>query len=145
MLELSKRFVDLVEKNAVKLTKRVIADIKKHPATKTYSTYDDTELYNRVFNVYNEFGKWMSTKTTVDDIKAVYTDLGKQRRKEGFSLSEVIQTLVITRRHIWLLVQSEGYLNSALDLRLAIDLINRTIVFFDRAIYFTATGFESKD
>ena len=144
MKELSKKYVELVEKNSVKLTERVMKDIKKHPGTKTYRTYDDAQLSKRIFNVYNEFGKWMSTATTMENIKEVYTALGKQRRQEGFALSEVIQTLIITRRHIWLLVESEGWLDTALDLRLAIDLINRSVLFFDRAIYFTALGFESK-
>jgi hypothetical protein len=144
MKELSKKYVELVEKNSAKLTERVMSDIKKHPGTKTYRTYDDSQLSKRIFNVYNEFGKWMSTATTLDSIKEVYTALGKQRRKEGFALSEVIQTLIITRRHIWLLIESEGFLDTALDLRQAIDLINRSVLFFDRAIYFTALGFETK-
>jgi hypothetical protein len=145
MKELSQKFVDLVEKNATKLTERVMSDIKKHSGTPTYRTYDEKLVYDRIFNVYHQFGKWMSTQTTAEDIRKVYTALGKQRRQEGFALSEVIQTLIITRRHIWLLVESEGYLDTALDLRLAIDLINRSVLFFDRAIYFTSVGFEGKD
>jgi hypothetical protein len=143
MLELSKKLVQLIESNSEKLTQRVIADIKKHPGMPTYRTYDDTELYNRTFEVYNQFGKWMSTKTTREDIKVVYFALGKQRRKEGFAISEVIQALILTKRHIWLLVQSEGYLDTALDLYQAIDLVNRVVLFYDRAIYFTAVGFEN--
>ncbi len=144
MQELSKRLVDLVESNSEELTRRVMSDLKKHPGTPTYRTYDDPQLYRRTFEVYNQFGKWMSTKTTLENIKEVYLALGRQRRREGFALSEVIQALVITRRHIWLLIESEGYLDSPLDLRMAIDLINRSVLFFDRAIYFAALGFETK-
>jgi hypothetical protein len=145
MNQLSQKLVRLIESNADTLTKRMIKDIKKHPGADTYRTYDETKLYNRVFQVYSQFDNWMSDKTSKEDIKNIYMALGKQRRQEGFALSEVIQALIITRRHIWLLVESEGLLDTALDLRLAIDLINRSIVFFDRAIYFATVGFETKD
>jgi Fe-S cluster assembly scaffold protein SufB len=145
MKVLSRKLVELVERNADTLTKRWLADVKKHPGTKTYHTYDEKKLYQRAFTVYSQFDKWMSNETTKEDIEKIYTTLGKQRRQEGFALSEVIQALIITRRHIWLLVRSAGLLDTALDLHQAIDLINRSVLFFDRAIYFTAVGFETKD
>ena len=145
MKELSINLVRLIESNSDKLTKRVISDLKKHPGTKTYRTYDDDQLYKEHPTFTANFGKWMSTATTMDDIKRDYIVLGKQRRREGFALSEVIQALIIIRRHIWLLVDSEGYLDTPLDLRMALDLINRSVLFFDRAIYFTVCGYETKD
>ncbi|TFG91783.1 MAG: hypothetical protein E4H15_05165 [Syntrophobacterales bacterium] len=68
--------------------------------------------------------------------------MGAQRRKEGFALSEVIQALITTRRYLWLKVLSDGLLDTALDLHKGLDLNNRVVLFFDRAIYFTAKGYE---
>ena len=145
MLELSLRLVDLVERNADKLTKRWLHDVKKHPGTRTYHAYDETQLYQRAYRVYSHFGKWMSNETTKEDIENLYTALGRQRRKEGYELSEVIQALIITRRHVWLLVQYEGFMDTALELYQALGLVNRAVLFFDRAIYFTAVGYEMED
>ncbi|HUH65574.1 MAG TPA: RsbRD N-terminal domain-containing protein [Syntrophales bacterium] len=145
MKVLSRKLVELIERNADNLTKRWLDDVKKHPGTKTYHAYDEKKLYQRAFTVYSQFDKWMSQETTKEEIKRIYMALGKQRRQEGFALSEVVQALTITRRHIWLLVRSEGLLDTALDLYQAIDLINRSVLFFDRAIYFTTMGFETKD
>jgi hypothetical protein len=39
----------------------------------------------------------------------------------------------------------EGLLDTTLELYQAIELNNRVIRFFDRAIYFTAVGYEKKD
>jgi hypothetical protein len=145
MRSLSKNLVDLVEFNTDKLTRRVMADISKHPGAKTYRGLAEAQLYSRVFEVYREVNRWMSDLATKEDIERVYTALGRQRRQEGFSLSEVIQALIIARRHIWLIVDSEGLLDTPLDLRNAIDLVNRSILFFDRAIYFTSVGYEKGD
>ena len=80
-----------------------------------------------------------------EDIAEYYTALGKQRSKEGFALSEVIQALIITRRNIWLKVLSEGLLDTVLDHHQALELNNRVVLFFDRAIYFTSLGYEKTE
>jgi hypothetical protein len=142
---ISNRFVTLIERNADKLSENLIRNLRQHTATPTYHTYDEKELYERAFNVYSNLGKWISRETTKKDIARHYLALGAQRRKEGFALSEVIQALIITRRHIWLKVRSEGFLDSILDLNQAMELNNRVVLFFDRAIYYTTVGYEQKD
>ncbi len=140
---LAKNLVELIERNTDTLTKRVMAEIKKHPGAKTYRALDETKLHTRVYEVYREFNHWILDESTKEDIERVYLALGRQRKQEGFALSEVIQALIIARRHIWLIVQSEGLLDTAVDLYNAIGLVNRSILFFDRAIYFTAVGYET--
>lgn len=144
MRTLSKNLVSLIHRYTDTLTKRVMADIRKHPGTKTFRSLDETQLYGRVYEIYVEFNHFMSEETNKEAIERVYTTLGRQRREEGFALSEVIQALIIARRHIWLLVDDESFLDTAMDLRNGMDLVNRSILFFDRAIYFTAVGYESK-
>ena len=144
MSVLSNNLVNLIIRNTDTITRRVMADIRKQPGAKTYRALNDELLYIRVNEVYKEFNRFILEETHREDVARVYVALGKQRREEGFALSEVIQALIICRRHIWLLVESEGFLDSALDLRMAIALVNRSILFFDRAIFFTAVGYETK-
>jgi len=141
---LSQKLVELIENDADKLTKMWLEDVQKRPETPTYHTFDPNELYHRAHRVYSQLGKWISHETNKEEIAAYYTAMGAQRRKEGFALSEVIQALIITRRYVWLKVLSEGLLDTALDMYKALDLINRVILFFDRAIYYTAKGYEKQ-
>lgn len=143
MIALTKKLVTLIENNTETLTKRAMEDLKKHPGTKSYRSLTDAQLYGRVAQVYGEFDKWMLNQIKKEDIKKTFLAVGKRRREEGFELSEVVQALIIIRRHIWLLVDGENFFDTALDLHMAIDLINHTLIFFDRAIYFTAVGFET--
>jgi hypothetical protein len=139
---ISDKLVTLIEKNAKQLTENWLRDVRKHPSTPTYHKYDEKELYDRAFDVYSRLGKWISRETTKEDIYKHFYALGVQRRKEGFALSEVIQALIITRRHIWLKVMAEGFLDTALDMYKALELNNRVVLFFDRAIHNTAVGYE---
>ena len=136
--------MNLIERQANELSKNLIHDLRRHAGTPTYHTYDEKELYDRAFNVFSNLGKWIFRETDKENIAKHYMALGAQRREEGFALSEVIQALIIARRHIWLKVQSEGFLDTILDLNQAMELSNRVVLFFDRAIYYTAIGYEQK-
>ena len=139
---ISKRLVGLIERNADRLARAWVEDVKRRPETRTYHGYPDDALHRRVYDVYQRLGKWISRETSVDEIASVYTSLGCQRYREGFALSEVLEGLILTRRHLWLLVLKEGFLETALDLQAALDLNARAVLFFDRAMYYTAVGFE---
>lgn len=145
MLSVSARLVDLIESHAHELAWRWLQDVLRRQDMPTYSSYDQKELYNRAFNVYSQLGKWISRETSEEEIAKIYIALGKQRRLEGFALSEVIQALIIIRRQIWLKIQTDGYLDTALDLSQALELYNHVLRFFDRAIYYAAVGHEGKD
>jgi hypothetical protein len=140
----SKKLVDLIEKNADGLTRKWLKEVNNEPDLSTYRNYDDDKLYQRAFAVYSHLGKWISTKTTKAEIEKTYRALGAQRYKEGFKLYEVIQALFITRRVLWLKVEADGLLDTALDLKSAMDLNSRVIVFFDRAVFYTAQGYEQQ-
>lgn len=138
----SEKLVGLIEQSADNLTKEWLADVQKHPDTPTYQKYNPTELYKRCFTVYSQLGKWLSRETTKKEIAEYYMPMGAQRRKEGFALSEVILALIIIRRRLWIKVLNEGLLDTALELHRALELNNRVVLFFDRAIYYVAMGYE---
>ncbi len=139
---LCRRLLDLIETNAEQLTEAWLADIKKRPETKTYHSYDHDELYRRCFSVYSQLNQWICEKTTKADVARHYSALGRQRFKEGFALSEVLQALILTRRHLWVLVRQRGLLDTALAMHQALNLSDRTILFFDRAAHAIAVGYE---
>ncbi len=139
----SRKLVELIENNAEELTNNWLKDIKQNTKTPTYQSFNEKELYQRAFRVYSQLGKWISGETSKEEIKSYWTSLGKKRREERFPLSEIVQAISLVRRHLWQKVQSEGLLDSAYDLFQAMELYNRVIVFFDRAIYYTVLGYES--
>jgi hypothetical protein len=140
----SQKLVHLIEKDAGELTNNWLRDIKQNSSLPTYKSYDEKELHQRAFRVYSQLGRWISHETAKDEIRLYWTALGRQRRDEGFALSEIIHSLAMIRKHLWQKVQSEGLLDTALDLYQAIELYNRVMLFFDRAIYYAALGYETE-
>lgn len=138
------RLVELIEQNADELTMSFMRDVRVHASTPTYHTWDENELYKRAYNVYSQLGKWISRETSKEEIAQHYKELGALRKREGFALSEVILAIIKTRRHLWIKILGEGLLDTVLDLNQAMELNNRVILFFDRAIYYTILGYEGQ-
>ena len=90
---ISQKLVESIEHDADKITRRWLEDVRKRPETPTYHTFDPDELYRRAYLVYSQLGKWVSYETSKEEIASRCTALRVQRRREGFSLSEVIQAL----------------------------------------------------
>ncbi len=136
------RLVDLIERNAADLTHSWMIQVRHDASLHDYQHLDNSELYNRAFRVYSHLGKWISRETSKEEIAKDYIALGAQRRKEGFALSEVIQAVFLIRRTLWRKIMDEGLLDTTYDLYQAIELNDRVTLFFDRAIFFTAVGYE---
>jgi len=142
-MPLSRNLVALIETNAAELSRKWMEIVRTHADTPTYHDYDTDELYNRAYSVYSQLGKWLSDAATKDEIRGIYYTLGQRRREEGFKLSEVLQALIVTRRVLWLKIETDGLLDNAHDMVMAMQLSNRTVLFFDRAMFYAAQGFES--
>lgn len=140
---LSSKLVELIEHSADQLSRKFVDLVRTHEFTPGYHTFDQKKLYDRAFVVYSQLGKWLSTETTREEVISVYKELGAQRRREGFALSEVMQALIITKRLLWSKIESEGLLDTALDFNQALELRNQTAQFFDRALVSAARGYEA--
>ena len=140
----SRKLVDLIERNADELTTSYVEDIRRDPRMPSYQGFDQKEIYRRAYRVYSQLGKWVSHETTKEDVRSYWTALGRQRRREGFPFSEIVLSLCHIRRLLWGKIQAAGLLDTALDLYQAMDLQHRVLVFFDRAIYHAALGYEEK-
>jgi hypothetical protein len=140
-MPLSQKLIDLIEKNAEMLTKSWLHDVKQHGDTLSYHRFDEKELHDRAYAVYSQIGKWISRATSKEDIAKQFKRLGRERREEGIPLDEVIYALILEKRHLWLKVLSSGMLDTAMDLHQALELNNRVVLFFDRAIFFTVQGY----
>jgi hypothetical protein len=138
----SRKLVDLIERNAAELTNCWLAEVRQQAGMPTYHSFDNVELYERAYRVFSQLEKWISRETTKEEIARIYKALGAERREEGFALSEVIRALILIRRNLWRKVMEEGLLDTSYDLYQAIELNNRVTLFFDRAIFYTVVGYE---
>lgn len=140
---LSQKLIKVIQDHATELSRQWLEEVRSHPTTPTYHSFADQALLERVHNVYANLGKWLGEGTT--EIERYYTDMGMQRYREGFRLSEVLSALFLTKRILWDCVMSEGLMDSALSLYQTLELDNRVVLFFDKAAYYVAVGYEKTE
>ena len=100
--------------------------------TKKYSLEEYQKSVDELF---------LKLQPATQHIAEKYTSHGVRRCKQKFELAEVVQSLILMRRHLWQKVLDDGLLDTALDLYQALELNRQVVRYFDRAIYFTIIGF----
>jgi hypothetical protein len=136
--------VDFLEAHAEELTQNWLKIVRSQSLTRSYQAFDEQKLHDRAFKCFNHLARWVAKEFTKGDIASYYTAEGAKRRREGFALAEVIRSFIVGRRVLWFMLQDAGVLGSVVSPDLALELNNRVVVFFDRAIFYTVVGYEQK-
>ena len=139
---ISQSLVELIEKNADKLAGQWLKDVKQNVHTPFYHTFDEDRLHQRALSMYKTLGQFLSIQTPKEQTAKYYRKYGQDRCQEGFPLPQLIYSFILFRRHLWLFILHAGFLDTAYELLRAMELNNRVILFFDRALHNMALGYE---
>lgn len=139
---LSDKLVELIEEHSERIAALWMEDVKNNETTPTYHVFDQELLFHRVFLVISHFGQWLSGSYHGQDIVSYYGNLGRERKKEGFGLSEVISALSLIKKHTWEFALSRGMWSKTIDIYMILELERRVSLFFDKATFYVAKGYE---
>lgn len=139
---LSDRLVVLIEKNATLIANLWITSVTTNRSTSEYHHFDQGKLYRRIHRLLSQFGKWLAGFDDDANIREFFLETGRERRKEGFRLSEVLSALGLIKKHIWEFALSQGMWEKILDIYTSLELDRRIVLFFDKAAFYTARGYE---
>lgn len=135
------RLIKLIEDNATELTNRVCKDILTREETKSYRTLPENLVRDRIYDVYSRLDSWLNKEKHTGEVQKSYTSLGKKWCKEGIPLHELIMALMLIKRYLWLYVRENQFFDSTYECYQALEMNNKVVLFFDRAIYFTIMGY----
>lgn len=138
---LSERLIKIIEGHAEELTWGAVEKLQSSPHTRSYHRLSRDKLYHWLFEVYHDLGCWL-WKNTDHEIRARYSELGKQRFKEGVPLAQVLWALVLTKDHLRERIGSSMSADSALELHQEREIYRLIDRFFDRAACYTAEAYE---
>ncbi len=141
---LSNKMIDMIKNNTSSILELWIQDVSKNKSTPHYHLFEKQKLIERSQIVVSQLIKWFSMNYDKVEIRNFYTQLGLEREKENFALSEVISSLSLIKKHIWEYALSRGMWNTAIDIYIALELERRMMLFFDKATYYVSKGYEAK-
>jgi len=139
----SYRLVRLIESHADALAKGL--EEKAHSSTLFAHLHNlpAHELRGRVYEIYRHLGEWLLGKNELD-IEHRYREIGARRARQHVPLSEVVQAIVLTKENLWEFLQSEAVIDRAVEIMGELELLQMLEMFFDRAIYYAAVGYEEE-
>lgn len=137
------KFVKLIEDHHQEIVEHFMNDLLSNPKTTGYRHFDRQVVYDIGCRVYRELSKWVTKDISKDELDEYYKKLGKMRLKEGIPPSQLFQALVLLKRHMWLFIR-QAMENDMADYKQALEVIDRVVLFFDRASYYMLTGYEEE-
>ncbi|MCD6570344.1 MAG: hypothetical protein J7L53_06545 [Deltaproteobacteria bacterium] len=141
---ISQKLINLIEQHADELTRRLMKDLLTREETKHYRNLPEDRVYERVHDVYSRLDLWLSRDKAKTNIRKHYTELGRQRYREGIPCHEVMMAFMLIKKHLWLYIVENQIIDSSYECQRALELNNRVILFFDRVIFFSAMGYEEE-
>jgi hypothetical protein len=146
--------LQLIQAHAGPLTKEAMDDLRTNPRTSALRRIRAADLETRVSALYYNLGKWLGDPRD-DAVRQEYEDMGRTRFHEGVPLSELIYAVILTKKHLRRYIRDHGLVDFAGDRITPDELVGATLhsiqelnyqvgEFFDRALYYLATGYESE-
>jgi hypothetical protein len=137
----SYRLVRLIETHADALAAGLEERVAGSRQVTHFCDISAQELRDRVYEIYRHLGEWLLGKNELD-IEQRYREIGSRRAQQNVPLSEVVQAIVLTKENLWDFLKSEAAAGQAVEIMGELELLQMLEMFFDRAIYHAAVGYE---
>jgi hypothetical protein len=151
---LGSRLLLLIQSHAGPLTRDAIKDLLTNPRTPTFRRLNPADVESRVSALYYNLGSWIGDANE-NAIRREYEDTGRIRFRQGVPVSELVYALLITKQHLRRHIREHGLVDFAgdrvapeellgLELHSIQELNYQVGEFFDRALYYLASGYEAE-
>lgn len=136
------KMMELLNAEAGQLTKRVVKDLAERSETEFHKKISQDTMYKQIYDVYSTLGYWLDRARPKEEIQKRFTDLGKDRFRQGIPLHELVMSLMLVKRHLWLYLLEKHFFETPYEVIKSLEMNNRIVLFFDRAILAAIMGYE---
>lgn len=139
---LEEKLVEIIEQNSDHIALTWYRDTKDSAYVPNLKNLTQQEALSIAQNVYSRLSEWLQPSRT-DEIQASYERFGEQCYAKGFRMEEVVQVLVLIKRYLWLHLLERGIMTTNIEVYQALDVNNKVVLYFDRAIFFALIGYKN--
>lgn len=138
---LEDKLVQVIESRADQIARRWYRDLMESSYAPSIKNLSEEEGLQMATDVYRNLGYWLQPSRT-EEVEITYERFGHSLYHRGFRMEEVIMILVLIKRYLWLHLLEEGLMSTNLEVYQALELNNKVVLYFDRAIYFALLGYK---
>lgn len=133
--------VDIIENRSNEIAMNWYREVKRSDYTPSFRKISETEALEMATNVYDNLSHWLEPGSN-QEIKDSYEEFGKSLYWKGFKMSEIIRILTLIKRYLWVHLMDEGLISTDFEIYQALELNNRVILYFDKAMYNSLIGYK---
>lgn len=123
------------------MAQRWYRDLHESKYVPTMHNVSEDEGMRIATSVYRNLCDWLVRSSEVD-IKDTYRQFGESVYHRGFDMQEVVMLLVLLKRNLYMHLLELGLMTTNLNIYQALELNNKVVLYFDRAMYFALIGFQ---
>lgn len=140
-MSLTDGLISIIETRAEQIAKAWYQEVKESNYTPTIKEMPAEEAMGIALNVYNKLGYWLKPESD-HEVQQTYIRFGESLSYRDFRMEEVVMILVLIKRYLWLHLLAEGIMSTNLEIYQALEVNNKVVLYFDRAIYFALIGYK---
>ncbi|MFH1416734.1 MAG: NUDIX domain-containing protein [Planctomycetota bacterium] len=141
---LSDALVSLIRDHAEEVTRGWFDEVRSNPTTASYQKVDPNDLFAGVYGTLSRFGGWLKGDEADEEVRSFFRSLGRRRHSQGCAVHEVISSLTLLRKHVWMFARGQGVWERPIDMYRVLELSRRIAHFFDKAMYHMTVGFTAE-
>jgi len=138
------KIMEVLRNDSAQLAQRVVQDLFERSETEFHTKFSKDIVYERVYDVYSTLSYWLDAARSNEEIRKHFLEMGKKRFKEGLPMHELIMFHMLIKRNLWLYLLEKHFFESTYELMKGLELNNRIVLFFDRAIVASVMGYEEE-
>ncbi len=136
-----KGVMDVLTSKSEGIARIWVRKVRKAGNLKTYNSMSDDQLLEINVKVYKMLALWFEKEADKNKIGSFFVDLGKERRGQGFGVSEVAYAILLAQRSVLEYITNESMLDSSMALYNIVDITNQATDFFFLGSYYMMKGF----
>lgn len=119
-----------------------LSDFKNTRTLRVSEGIDEAKLKKIMVDVLDGFDDMMSRELSKYRICIYFMKIGDYFFKDNYALHDIISALTLLKKVIIEVVTSEGFFTTAFQLYQLQEMNNKAVLYFDRAVYYSALGYE---
>ena len=135
------RLVRLIETHSNELASRLLNRVQNFEAMLGYHLVPDEDVRERVYDMYRHLGDWLVTRDEFD-LEQQYERIGTRRAQQEVPFSQVVWAIVLMKDNLWEFLQRHSEMERPAEVFGELETLQLLDLFFDRAIYYAAVGYE---
>ena len=133
--------IAILETNLDNLTETWATEVKRSEYLETYNKLDESEVLKRGNILFSNLYDWLQKGASNDDAAEYFRQIGVERIKEGFPLSEVYYALYLEKKVLWSFVAWKDEVTGVLKARDAIEFMTVINNYFDLGDFYIIHGY----